>query len=88
MGADEEENEWEDVGRDAVSVPGDSDRDEGGFCGPTATGCTGGHEAATTTTSRRRGSSLFCALYNVSAESFIWPYEPLLFTASAIFSPP
>lgn len=75
----EEETEWEEVGRDALLVPGDSDKDEGGFCEPAVAGCTGGHEAATTTTSRRRGSSLFCALYNVSsAESFIRP----LLTAS------
>ena len=62
---EEEDTEWEDVSRDAAA---DSDGDEGGFCTiatqPAACSQPGG-----TTAARRRGSSLFCALYNVSRYS-------------------
>lgn len=74
--------EWEDIGREVL--PGtDSDKDDGGFC-TAATACvhsevagaglTSATATTTTTTNRRRGSSLFCALYNVRALNLIRNY--------------
>ena len=67
------ENEWEDitVTRDSTP-PGAVEPDEDGFCTTTTTtqqqqaSCTQQQQLDVGTTSRRRGSSLFCALYNVS----------------------
>ncbi|XP_058789517.1 gamma-aminobutyric acid receptor alpha-like isoform X1 [Phymastichus coffea] len=81
-GEDEEEvdsNEWEDVaGKPATLVPSDDDDDdEGGFTAATTLGC------PESTTSRKRGSSLFCALYNDQVYSLPEPRRSMTITVSS-----